>query len=72
MQAVLEMLAAALIWLAMATLGQFGVHMDTPAPEPKVERIIRRESVAVQKAAAQDDCVPAPVASPGKIVPEHA
>lgn len=57
MQAIVELIAAVLVWMAVASLNQLGLKVDLPEPPAKAERVIQRESAPAQKARADDsDC----------------
>jgi hypothetical protein len=52
MQAIVEMLAAVVIWMAVATLNHLGVQVEMPPPESKAERVIHRDSARTEEKAA--------------------
>lgn len=57
MQAIVELIAAVLVWMAVASLNQLGLKIDMPEPPAKAERVIQRESPPAQKAARDaEDC----------------
>lgn len=43
MQAILEIIAAVVVWMAVATLNQLGVEVELPKAEPRQERVIQRD-----------------------------
>ncbi|HYE44846.1 MAG TPA: hypothetical protein VEA44_03630 [Caulobacter sp.] len=66
MQAIVELIAAVVIWLAVTTLNQFGVEVDLSRPEPKAERVIQRESAPAAEAVSHDVPCPDEVAPPAR------
>lgn len=60
----MELIATVVVWLAVATLNQIGIEVALPQPEPKAERVIRRESVRPEESAARID--PCPETAPVK------
>ena len=66
MQAIVELIAAVVIWLAVTTLNQFGVEVDLSRPEPKAERVIQRESAAASRPVAHEGPCPDEVAPPAR------
>lgn len=60
----MELITMVVVWLAVATLNQIGIKVDLPQPEPKAERVIRRESVTTEESASRND--PCPEAVPVK------
>lgn len=58
MQAIVELIAAVIVWMAVASLNQLGLKVDLPERPAKAERVIERESVAAQKADAHDSECP--------------
>lgn len=46
MQAILEIIAAVVVWMAVATLNQLGVEVELPKAEPREERVIQRDAAA--------------------------
>ncbi|NBB15654.1 hypothetical protein GVN21_09840 [Caulobacter sp. SLTY] len=62
MQAIVELVAALVVWMAVATLNHFGIEVGVSHPEP--ERVIQRESAPSKKAIAQEGPCPDEVAPP--------
>lgn len=57
MQAIVELIAAVLVWMAVASLNQLGLKVDLPETPAKAERVIQRESAPALKAQAHGaDC----------------
>ncbi|MDQ0462327.1 hypothetical protein QO010_000075 [Caulobacter ginsengisoli] len=58
MQFILDIIAAALVWLAAVAFGHFGIKVDLPDRHPpKAERIIERTPApARQSARTNPDC----------------
>lgn len=57
MQAVVELIAAVLVWMAVASLNQLGLKVDLPEAPAKAERVIERESTSARTVDARDtDC----------------
>jgi len=57
MQAIVELIAAVIVWMAVASLNHLGLKVDLPDPPAKAERVIQRESAPDQKADAREsDC----------------
>ncbi|MDO9335337.1 MAG: hypothetical protein Q7T61_02955 [Caulobacter sp.] len=57
MQAIVELIATVVVWMAVASLNHLGLKVDLPEQPAKAERVIQRESVSDQKAAARStDC----------------
>lgn len=57
MQAIVELIAAVIVWMAVVSLNQLGLKVDLPEPPAKTERVIQRESAPAQKADRSDsDC----------------
>lgn len=53
MQALVELIATVVVWMAVATLNQMGIKAELPRAEPKAEKVIRRESAKPETAASQ-------------------
>ena len=63
MQALVELVAAIVVWMAVATFNHLGIEVDLSQPEP--ERVIQRESAPTKKAVVHegpcpDEVAPAP------------
>lgn len=57
MQAIVELIAAVLVWMAVASLNQLGLKVDLPEAPAKAERVIERESASAQTVDAHEtDC----------------
>ncbi len=57
MQAIVELIAAVIVWMAVASLNHLGLKVDLPDTPAKAERVIHRESPPPEKAEAKaSDC----------------
>jgi hypothetical protein len=70
MQAIVELVAAIVVWMAVATLNHFGIEVDLSHPEP--ERVIQRESAPTKKAVVHEGPCPDEVAPASKTVARTA
>ena len=58
MQAIVELIAAVLVWMAVASLNQLGLKVELPDPPAKAERVIQRESAPAENADAHESECP--------------
>lgn len=56
MQAIIELVAAVVVWMAVATFNHLGIEVDLSRPEP--ERVIQRESEPARKALVHETPCP--------------
>jgi hypothetical protein len=72
MQALAELLAAIVVWMAVATLNNFGIKVEMPKAEPRVERIIRRDSPAKRETALDGQICPQSDAPQARVAADKA